>query len=270
MNEMNYPELEGLTPELQAEWHRVADQLLHLGLVSEKKYPNIRSVRRDQSAGLGKVIDHTLLKQSAGSVQYQELCDQAREWGTYSVCVPGSWVPLATERLHDSGVAVCSVAGFPFGYDSTAAKVAEARYAISHGASEIDMVLNLGLVKDDNLQDVFQDISEVVKVGEGILIKVILETSELSPIEILRAGTLACFAGAHFIKTSTGFASGGAGVEALKIMRHVAGPLRGVKASGGVRTREFALECLEIGVDRIGSSSAAAILGLEKSVSGGY
>jgi len=184
--------------------------------------------------------------------------------------VPGSWVKLAAEELKGSGVAVCAVTGFPFGYDSTAAKVAETTHAILEGATEIDMVLPVGLVKDDKILDVFEDINQVVKAAAGVLVKVILETSELTPLEIIRAATLSCFAGAHFIKTSTGFASGGATVEALKLMRLVAGPLRGVKASGGVRTREFAIECLELGIDRIGTSSAAAILGFEQAPSGGY
>ena len=270
MTDKNYPELEALVPEHRDEWNRIADALVAAGRVPEKKYPAISSVRRDPSSPLAKTIDHTLLKQAAGAAQFRELCAQAREWKTYSVCVPGSWVPLAADELKGSGVAICSVVGFPYGYDSTAAKVAETKYVISQGATEVDMVLPVGLVKDDELLGVFDDINQVVKAAAGVLVKVILETSELSPIEIIRAATISCFAGAHFIKTSTGFASGGAPIEALKLMRVVAGSLRGVKASGGVRTREFALECLEHGIDRIGTSSAAAILCLEQASTGGY
>jgi deoxyribose-phosphate aldolase len=160
------------------------------------------------------------------------------------------------------------VVGFPFGYESTRAKVCDTKQAIIEGASEIDMVLPVGLLRDGDVLSVFDDVRGVVDAaleqgrssGISVLVKVILESSELSPIQLVTGGTIACFAGAHFLKTSTGFASGGATLEALHVMRLIAGEHRGVKASGGIRTREFALQCLSLGVDRIGASSTGTLI----------
>lgn len=258
---MGHTSIPDLEPELRGEWERVAETLQKLGLSKDGSYPALDSARRDPKSSLAAAIDHTLLKQSAQEDEYRELCRQAREWQTFSVCIPPNICGLAASELEGSGVKVCTVISFPFGYCSSSTKAAETRQAIMDGAEEVDMVQALGLLKDDKLEALFEDISSVVEAAQGRLVKVILETSELSPIEIVRSSALACFAGASFLKTSSGFASGGASLEALSIMRRVAGDLRGVKASGGVRTREFALQCLNLGVDRIGASSTAAILG---------
>ena len=259
-----------LEPDLQAEWKRVASILQTAGLHASDAYPSIPSARRNPADGLARSIDHTLLKQSAGAADFRKLCAEAREWKTFSVCVPPNRVALAAAELADSGVKVCTVVGFPFGYETTEGKVADTLAAIRAGAHEIDMVLPVGAVKDDDIAAVFHDIQSVVRAAGGVLVKVILESSELASVEIVRAGAVACFAGAHFLKTSTGFAAGGASLDALRIMRAVAGPLRGVKASGGVRTREFALQCLSLGVDRIGASATGTILGVGEGHGGGY
>jgi deoxyribose-phosphate aldolase len=263
-NSPNQPDKEFFqkNPRLAQEWKRVCDRLSQAQLVRSTEYPEIDSVRWNASAPLNTLIDHTLLKQSAGAQEYLLLCDQAKQWGTKSVCVPPNRAPLAKEALMDSSVLVCSVVGFPFGYDSTKAKVEETQWLIHQGVDEIDMVVPVGWIKDGEFELVYQDIHSVVSAAQGRLVKVILETSELTDLEKVAGSTIACFAGAHFLKTSTGFASGGADLESLAIMRAVAGPLRGIKASGGVRTRDFALQCISLGIDRIGTSSAAAILGI--------
>ena len=270
MEHPNTPDFSGLSQDLVQEWHRVQQTLEAKGFIQGREYPVLDSVRRNPKDPVSRSIDHTLLKQDAPRDSYLALFTQAREWDTWSVCVPPNRVPLGVEHLSGSRVQVCTVVGFPFGYDSTEAKVRETLWSIQQGAREIDMVIPVGMVKDNNLPYVFEDIRAVVDAAQGNLVKVILEVSELSPAEIVRASALSCFAGAHFIKTSTGFASGGANLDALTLMRRIAGDSRGVKASGGVKTREFALQCLSIGVDRIGASSTAAILGLESSGGGGY
>jgi len=250
-------------PEFAKEWNRVATALLKLNLIDQDRYPAISSVRWDSRTPLSTLIDHTLLKQSAGETEYLTLCDQAKKWGTKSVCVPPNRAPLAVKELKGSPILTCSVVGFPFGFNSTKAKVEETQWLVEQGIDEIDMVVPVGFIKDGNIEGIFTDIYSVVKAAKGKIVKVILETSELSDVEKVAGSTIACFAGAHFLKTSTGFASGGADLGSLKIMRAIAGNLRGVKASGGVRTREFALQCISLGIDRIGTSSAGAILELE-------
>lgn len=273
------PFLNEYSPEQKAEWDTIADLLIKNGRITEAVYPDIPSVRRNPKDSLAKAIDHTLLKQGATREDFQKLYTDARTWDVWSVCVPSNRVAQAAEALGGSSVLVCTVVGFPFGYENTAGTVQDTRTAIQHGAKEIDMVIPLGYLKDGDYLGVFDHISAVVqtaeevgtRLGTGVLVKVILETSELSDLEILKGSAISCFAGAHFIKTSTGFASGGATLEALKIMRITAGEHRGVKASGGVRTREFALQCLSLGTDRIGASSTAAILGVDNgAVSSSY
>lgn len=250
-------------PALAHEWTRIANVLIKLNLINSAQYPDMSSARWNSKEPLSTIIDHTLLKQSAGEHEYRVLCDQAKKWVTKSVCVPPNRVPLVVNELKGSPVLSCSVVGFPFGYDSTKAKVEETRWLMEQGIDEIDMVVPVGLIKDGNIEGIFEDIHSVVKAADGKIVKVILETSELTDLEKVTGSTIACFAGAHFLKTSTGFASGGADLGSLKIMRAIAGSLRGVKASGGVRTREFALQCLSLGIDRIGTSSAGAILELD-------
>lgn len=234
-------------------------------------YPVQKSYRTPGGSPMGKYIDHTLLKQQSPAKEYLKICADARTWSVHSVCVPSNRVSLAKEALLGSSVQVCTVVGFPFGYANTAAKVEETRQAILDGATEIDMVIPVGLAKDGDWIGVYQDIKAVVAAADGVLVKVILETSELSLEEKIMAAYAACHAGAHYLKTSTGFASGGAQIDDIHLLRHVAGPYIGVKASGGVRTNEFAKALIAAGADRIGASGTAAVLGLAASSSGsGY
>lgn len=233
-------------------------------------YPCTTNRRTASTAPLSKFIDHTLLKQQAGIKDYTVLCQEARTWQVHSVCVPSNRVALATELLAGSGVLTCCTVGFPFGYATTGSKVRETTDAIAAGAGEIDMVLPVGLVKDGDWVAVWTDIFAVVEAAGPVLVKVILETSELSLEEKILAGYTACFAGAGFLKTSTGFASGGAQIDDIHLLRHIAGEKIGVKASGGVRTHDFAKACIDAGADRIGASGTAAVLGLAAASGKGY
>lgn len=232
-------------------------------------YPVGKSYRTLPGSPMGKYIDHTLLKQQAPAKEYLKLCTEARTWSVHSVCVPSNRVILAKEALLGSPVQVCTVVGFPFGYANTSAKVEETRQAIMDGASEIDMVIPVGLAKDGDWIGVYRDIKAVVTAAGGVLVKVILETSELSLEEKIMGAYAACHAGAHYLKTSTGFASGGAQIDDIHLLRHVAGPFIGVKASGGVRTNDFAKALIAAGADRIGSSGTAVVLGLSSGASTG-
>ncbi len=219
---------------------------------------------------LNLYFDHTQLKQTSGKDAYEQLYREARAWKPFSVCVPPARIPRAIEALKGSGVKSCSVVGFPWGYDSSSAKAADTAWLVARGCDEIDMVISVGRLKDGDYAYVLEDVKAVVKAAEGRLVKVILETAELSDEEIAIAGFLCGWAGAWFIKTSTGFASGGASVEAVRIMRLVAGDIMGVKASGGIRDRKFTEELIDAGADRIGASATGAILGLEAPSQGDY
>ena len=177
---------------------------------------------------------------------------------------------LAVEQLAGSSVKVCTVIGFPFGYANTEAKISETREAIAQGAQEIDMVIAVGLLKDEDWVATYRDVRAVVETAGTVPVKVILETSELSLEEKIVGAYIACYAGAVFLKTSTGFANGGAVIDDLHILRTIAGDLVGVKASGGVRAVEFAHACINAGADRLGASATGAILGKAKGASGTY
>lgn len=219
---------------------------------------------------LARRVDHTLLKPGAGSGEYRTLCAEAREWGTASVCVPSCRVALAREALEGSGVAVCTVAGFPFGYASSRAKAEETRQALAEGAAEVDMVISLGLAREGDWAGVWHDIREVREAAGTAVLKVILEASELDGDQLALAAWAACLAGADFLKTSTGFASGGARVEDVRLLRAIAGDRVGVKASGGIRNAADAHMYIQAGADRLGTSQTRAILGLDGSSQGGY
>jgi deoxyribose-phosphate aldolase len=219
---------------------------------------------------LNLYIDHTLLKQTSAAAEYDKLFAEARVWKPFSVCVPPARIPRAVRALDGSGVKTCSVVGFPWGYDSSAAKAADTAWLVDQGCDEIDMVISVGRLKDRDWLYVHEDVKAVVDAADGRLVKVILESAELSDEEIVAASLLSGWAGAWFIKTSTGFASGGASVRAVEIMRAVAGDVLGVKASGGIRNREFTEELIAAGADRIGASATGAILGLEAPAGGGY
>lgn len=212
-------------------------------------------------AEVAQMIDHTLLKPEATKEQIKALCEEAKEYGFHSVCVNSSYVPYCAELLKDSGVAVCTVVGFPLGAMSTKGKADETEIAVKDGATEIDMVIHVGMIKSKDWDYVSEDIKAVVAAaGEGVLVKVILETCLLTDEEIVEASKVAKAAGADFVKTSTGFSTGGATVKDVKLMREAVGPELGVKASGGVRDAAFAKEVIEAGATRLGASAGVAIL----------
>ena len=208
-----------------------------------------------------KLIDHTLLKQDATPEQIAKLCDEAKQFDFMSVCVNPAYVPLAAACLKDSDVKVCTVIGFPLGMNLTKTKVEEAVLAVKEGAQEVDMVINVGMLKaghDDYVREEIREIKQAV--GQKIILKVIIESCLLNNDEIVRACLASKAAGADFVKTSTGFSTGGATVEAVKLMRETVGPEMGVKASGGVRTHEDLVAMVEAGANRIGTSSGAKII----------
>lgn len=217
---------------------------------------------------LAALIDHTLLKPEATHDQIRVLCEEAVHHGFATVCVRLANVEYCASLLQGSPVKVCSVVGFPTGTELTAAKVDEAREAIDLGAREIDMVVNVPKLKRGQLRAVYLDLRRVIKACGAVPVKVILETSLLTKEEKLIGAALAKAAGAAFLKTSTGFAGGGATVEDVRLLRRVAGRKVGVKASGGVKNRADAEAMIAAGANRIGTSSGLAIVGNSPSQSG--
>ena len=215
-----------------------------------------------QDTNLAKMIDHTLLKPDATPDQIAQLCFEARKYQFASVCVNPAWVKLCAQLLEGSPVKVCTVIGFPLGATSSEVKAFETETAIEQGATEIDMVINIGALKARELEFVAQDIRGVVNAAHsrGFIVKVILETALLTDEEKTIACLLSKEAGADFVKTSTGFASGGATVHDVALMRRVVGPEIGVKAAGGVRTYEDAESMIKAGATRIGASAGVKIL----------
>ena len=210
---------------------------------------------------LAKYIDHTLLKPDATEAQIEQLCAEAREYGFASVCVNSCYASLAARLLAGSDVAVCCVIGFPLGAATTAAKAFEAADAAQNGATEIDMVINVGAAKDGRWDDVEADIAGVAAAIEGkALLKVIIETCLLTDGEKIEACRAAVRAGADFVKTSTGFSKAGATAADVALMRKTVGPEIGVKAAGGIRTCADAMAMIEAGASRIGASAGIAIL----------
>lgn len=209
---------------------------------------------------IAKLIDHTLLKPTASQAQIQHLCDEARQYGFCSVCVNPYWVHFAKKALAGTDVKVCTVVGFALGATTTAAKAFEAKDAIQHGADEVDMVINIGALKSGDTQTVLADIQAVRDVTRGHVLKVIIETSQLTDEEKVTACQLATKAGADFVKTSTGFNGGGATVEDVKLMRKAIAPQMQVKASGGVRSRADADAMIAAGATRIGTSGGVQIV----------
>lgn len=211
-----------------------------------------------------KIIDHTLLKPESTRQQIDQIIDEAKEYNFKSICVNPTHVKYAAERLNDSDVLVCTVIGFPLGATTTATKIFETENAIKNGASEIDMVINIGALKDGRFEDVQKDIEGVVGAANGKTVKVIIETVLLSDEEKVKASELAKAAGADFVKTSTGFAGGGATPEDVKLMKDTVGDELEVKASGGVRSLEDFNKMIDAGATRIGASAGVQIIqGLE-------
>ena len=211
-------------------------------------------------AQLAAYIDHTLLKADAVTEDIQQLCVEAREHRFYGVCVNGSRVELARHCLEDTDVKIVCVVGFPLGATSSDVKRFETEAAIDDGAHEIDLVLNLGWLKQGNDKFVLRELRDVVEAADERPVKVILETCRLTREEKIRACHLAVESGARFVKTSTGFGAGGATLEDVKLLRETVGPKFGVKASGGIRDAPTALAMIAAGATRLGTSSGVAIV----------
>ena len=208
-----------------------------------------------------RMIDHTLLKAEATKEQIEKLCAEAKQFNFASVCVNPTWVKRSSEFLQGTDVLVCTVIGFPLGANTPAVKAFEAKDAIANGAKEVDMVINIGALKDKNYDLVQADIAAVVEAAkDSALVKVIIESCLLTDEEKVKACELAVAAGADYVKTSTGFSTGGATAEDIALMRKTVGPELGVKASGGVRSLEDMKKMVEAGATRIGASSGVAIM----------
>lgn len=218
---------------------------------------------------INKYIDHTLLKADSVQSQFDQLIDEAKTYDFASVCVNPCWVAYAAEALKDSDVKVCTVVGFPLGATTSATKAFETKDAIANGADEIDMVINIGLLKQGNDQAVEDDMRAVVEASGDKLVKVIIDACLLTDEEKVRACQLAVKAGVDFVKTSTGFSTGGATISDVKLMRQTVGPDIGVKAAGGARSLEDAMAFIEAGATRIGTSAGVTIMKGEVA-NGGY
>ncbi|HEU23573.1 MAG: deoxyribose-phosphate aldolase [Mesoaciditoga sp.] len=209
---------------------------------------------------LASMIDHTLLSPDATSSQIDKVCDEALKFNFYSVCVNSLWVPHVFERVNGKSK-VTSVVAFPFGAVSSKIKSVEASWAVEHGADEIDMVINIGALKDSEYTEVYDDIKAVVEAARGKTVKVIIETALLSFEEKVAACVISKEAGAHFVKTSTGYSKGGAVDKDVALMRFVVGEKMGVKASGGIHSYEDAAKMIAAGANRIGASRSVEIIG---------
>lgn len=210
---------------------------------------------------LNQYFDHTLLKPDATKCDIKKLCDEAKKYHFYAVCVNSNYVQLAVNELKGSGIRVACVVGFPLGVCETEIKAFEAGRAVQNGADEIDMVINVGALKEKSYEFVTADIKYVVEAcKDKALIKVILETCLLKEEEIIKACQLAKAAGAHFVKTSTGFLGEGAKVENVRLMKQTLGDSLQIKASGGIRDLKTTLKMIEAGADRIGASASVEIM----------
>ena len=225
----------------------------------------------DQSSNsIAGMIDHTLLKANATQEEVGRLCEEARKYRFASVCVNPGYVAISARLLKGSCVKVCTVIGFPLGSTTPTVKAIEARDAIANGAEEIDMVINIGALKSGNDHMVLDDIKAVREATRGRVLKVIIETSYLTRDEKIRACKMAKQAGADFVKTSTGFGSGGATVDDVALMREVVGPDMGVKASGGIKDAKAAQDLIKAGATRLGTSASIAIVSGAQVAKGQY
>jgi deoxyribose-phosphate aldolase len=221
-----------------------------------------RDLATPSPGNIAAIIDHTLLKPEATADQVRVLCEEAQSYGFASVCINPGYVDLVAGILAGSGVPVCTVAGFPLGATPPEVKAFETRRSIDHGASEIDMVLNIGALKNADYQAVYDDVYAVVAAARpsGAIVKVIIETCLLTDEEKVAACVLSVAAGVDFVKTSTGFSTGGATVADVALMRRTVGPAVGVKAAGGIRTYADAQAMIAAGASRIGSSAGVRIV----------
>ncbi|MFB6355435.1 MAG: deoxyribose-phosphate aldolase [bacterium] len=220
---------------------------------------------RDVKQEVGEYIDHTLLNPDATREDLVTLCEEAKEHNFASVCINPSWVSLCDELLQGTNVKVCTVIGFPLGATTTATKVQEAKEAIANGADEVDMVMNVGALKEGDYDYVRNDVAAVKEAVGNRVLKVILETGMLSDRQKAKACKLCKEAGADYVKTSTGFGPGGAKMNDIALMRRVVGGDVGVKASGGVHNFEEALDMISAGANRIGASAGIAIVSGDES-----
>ncbi|MFV0552221.1 MAG: deoxyribose-phosphate aldolase [Anaerorhabdus sp.] len=209
---------------------------------------------------LNKTIDHTLLKQNSTEAQIKELCSQAKEFDFATVCINPCWIEFCKKELAGSDVGVCTVIGFPLGAMTTDSKVFEAKNAIEIGADEVDMVLNIGALKDNRMDYVINEIKAIKEAVGTHVLKVIIETCLLTDEEKVRACEAVVKAGADFVKTSTGFSTSGATVEDVRLMKATVKDQCKVKAAGGVRSYDDLLQMIEAGAERIGTSSGCALL----------
>ena len=222
--------------------------------------PQTATTRMSQ-AELAGYIDHTLLKPEAVETQFEQLCSEAVAYKFKSVCVNSSWVPFVARKLRGTGIEICSVIGFPLGGMDTRSKAFEARSAIASGATELDMVINVGALKSGNLKLVEEDIRAIKRACRSTtILKVILETGLLSDAEKIIACEIAKKADADFVKTSTGFAGSGATVHDIALMRRIVGPGMGVKASGGIKTYDQAIALINAGANRLGCGASVAVI----------
>ena len=214
-----------------------------------------------EKKNIAGTIDHTLLKAVATTKEIEEYCRQAVEHNFAAVCVNPCYVKLAVEKLKGTEVKVCTVVGFPLGANTPEVKAYEAAQAVAEGAEEVDMVINIGALKEGKLSYIEEEIRRVVQAAQGALVKVIIETCYLSYEEKVSACQAAQRAGAHFVKTSTGFGPAGATVEDVALLKKTVGSKMGVKASGGIKNIQDAEKMLAAGADRIGTSSGIALVG---------
>jgi deoxyribose-phosphate aldolase len=209
---------------------------------------------------LAKYIDYTLLKPDAKEEDIRRLCIEAKDYGMKAVCIPPCFVSLAKNVLKDTEVKIATVVGFPLGYNTSEVKVYETKRAIENGADEIDVVINISKAKDGRWEYIEKEISEIVKVSEGKIIKVIIETCLLTMEEKVLVCKTLLNTGAHFVKTSTGFSTGGATIDDIKLIKSIVRDKMEIKAAGGIRDKETAIRMIEAGATRIGTSSALRIL----------
>jgi deoxyribose-phosphate aldolase len=250
-------EIDKLIEKIAEEVYRkVASELKNVPAGYEPKF-----AASSNNNSIASMIDHTLLKPEATLEQVRKLCQEAIEYKFASVCVNSGFIPEVAKMLRGSGVKACSVVGFPLGAMSPRAKAEETRDVIENGASEVDTVINVGAVKSGNWDLVKQDIEAVVNAAKGkAIVKVIIEACLLTDEEKVKVCTIAKLAGADFVKTSTGFSTGGATAADVRLMRQTVGPTMGVKASGGIRTYEDAVNMINAGASRIGASASISIV----------
>ena len=235
----------------------VAQTQAELAFRTAAPVTDIESLTSDTIA---RFIDHTMLRPEATQAMILQLCQEAKQFNFATVCVNPVWVSLCVELLEDSDVLTCTVVGFPLGANTTESKALEAEELVSLGAAEIDMVLNIGNLKDKDYSSVYDDVLQVVDAADDAIVKVIIETCLLNEEEKIAACVLCKEAGAHYVKTSTGFGKSGATTQDVELLRRVVGPEIGVKAAGGIRDYRTAVSMLKAGASRIGTSAGVTVV----------